>query len=116
MVKLANRAITATTNGYLLTNEELATVFVECEAMLNNRPLTYVGCDPDDVDPITPAHFLNTRHLTPLLPSEVPLENVSPKRRWYDGCTFNRLYQRCGKDGKMNTFLAFNDASNGTSL
>ena len=82
MVKLAKRAITATTNGYLLADEELATVFAECEAMLNNRPLTYVGCDPDDVDPLKPAHFLNTRHLTPLLPSEVPLENVSPKRRW----------------------------------
>ena len=27
-------------------------------------------------------NFLNTRHLTPLLPSEIPLENVSPKRRW----------------------------------
>ena len=82
MVKPAKRAITATTNGYLLIDEELTTVFAECEAMLNNRPLTYVGCDPEDVDPLTPAHFLNTRHLTPLLPSEIPLENISPKRRW----------------------------------
>ena len=82
MVKLAKRAITATTNGYLLTDEELAAVFAECKAMLNNRSLTYVGCDPDNVDPLTPAYFLNTRHLTLLLPSEIPLENVSPKRRW----------------------------------
>ncbi len=37
MVKLAKRAITATTNGSLLTDEELSTVLAECEAMLNNK-------------------------------------------------------------------------------
>ena len=36
MVKLAKRAITATTNGAQLTDEELITVAAECEAMLNN--------------------------------------------------------------------------------
>jgi hypothetical protein len=45
MVKLAKRAITATTNGAQLTDDELSTVAAECEAMLNNRPLTYVGSD-----------------------------------------------------------------------
>ncbi|CAB4027872.1 PREDICTED: uncharacterized protein LOC107358620 [Paramuricea clavata] len=54
MVKLAKRAITATTNGAQLTDDELSTVAAECEAMLNNRPLTYVGSDPDDVEPLTP--------------------------------------------------------------
>ncbi|CAB4040773.1 PREDICTED: uncharacterized protein LOC107358620, partial [Paramuricea clavata] len=82
MVKLAKRAITATTNGAQLTDDELSTVAAECEAMLNNRPLTYVGSDPDDVEPLTPAHFLAAGQLMPLLPSEIQVDEVSPKRRW----------------------------------
>ena len=103
MVKLAKRAITATTNGYSLTDEELTTVFAECEAMLNNRPLTYVGCYPDDVDPLAAAHFLNTRHLTPLLPSEIPLGNVSLKRRWlYLQSIISKVWKRW-----QNEYLPF---------
>jgi hypothetical protein len=71
MVKLAKCAITATTNGAQLTDDELSTVAAECEAMLNNRPLTYVGSDPDDVEPLTPVHFLAAGQLMPLLPSEI---------------------------------------------
>ena len=82
MVKLAKRAITATTNGAQLTDEELITVAAECEAMLNNRPLTYVGSEPDDLEPLIPAHFLTTRQITPLLSSQIQIEDVSPKRRW----------------------------------
>ena len=51
MVELAKRAITATTNGAQLTDEELITFAAECEAMLNNRPLTYVGSEPDNLQP-----------------------------------------------------------------
>jgi hypothetical protein len=82
MVKLAKPAITATTNGAQLTDDELSTVAAECEAMLNNRPLSYVGSDPDDVEPPTPAHFLAAGQLMPLLPSEIQVEEVSTKRRW----------------------------------
>ena len=55
MVKLAKRAITVTTNGAQLTDEQLTTVAVECEAMLHNRSLTYVGSEPDDLETFTPA-------------------------------------------------------------
>lgn len=51
MVKLAKRAIAATSNGAQLTDEERSTVVAECEAMHNSRPLTYVGSEPGNVDP-----------------------------------------------------------------
>ena len=51
IVKLAKRAIIATSNGAQLTDEKLSTVVAECEAMLNCWPLTYVGSEPGDVDP-----------------------------------------------------------------
>jgi hypothetical protein len=78
MVKLAKRAITATTNG------------------MNNRPLTYVGSDPDDVEPLTPAHFLAAGQLIPLLPSEIQVEEVSPKRRWlFLQSIMSKIWKRC---------------------
>ena len=72
--------MTGTTNGAILTEEDLYTVFTECELMLNNRPLTYV--DSNHGDSIRTTHFLNINPDELLVPGEVPLENVSLKRRW----------------------------------
>ena len=43
------------------TLESLQTIVVEVEAVLNNRPLTYVSSDVTDADPITPSHLLHGR-------------------------------------------------------
>ncbi|XP_071044416.1 uncharacterized protein [Parasteatoda tepidariorum] len=41
-----------------LSYEEMATVLCECECLLNSRPLTHVSDDANDLNPITPAMFL----------------------------------------------------------
>ena len=40
-----------------LTLDELLTIMVEVEAVLNSRPLTYVSMD-DVEEPLTPSHLL----------------------------------------------------------
>ena len=45
-----------------LTYEELLTVVVEIECMLNSRPLTDVSSE-DRVEPLTPSHLLTGRRL-----------------------------------------------------
>ena len=61
MIKAAKRAIIHTIRNSVLTDEELQTSFVEAENLLNTRLLTTISADPDDLQPLTPLHFLVCR-------------------------------------------------------
>ncbi len=44
----------------------LQTLVTEVEAVLNNRPVTYVTSDLQDVEPLTPSHLVYGRRITSL--------------------------------------------------
>ena len=48
----------------------LETIVVEIEAVINDRPLTFVSSELGDVEPLTPAHLLHGRRIT-YLPHEM---------------------------------------------
>ncbi|XP_039303429.1 uncharacterized protein LOC120357331 [Solenopsis invicta] len=65
-----------------LTFEEMQTLLCEIEAILNSRPMTPLSSDPNDLEYITPGHFLVGRALNSSPYSD--LSNVPENRlvRW----------------------------------
>ena len=55
----------------------LQTLIVEIEAVLNDRPLTYVSSDLGDPEPLTPSHLICGRRITSL-PHQIADEMMDP--------------------------------------
>ncbi|KAG7305534.1 hypothetical protein JYU34_009613, partial [Plutella xylostella] len=67
-----------------LDYEEMYTVLVQIEAILNSRPITPISSDPSDLVALTPAHFLIGRTLTMLPAPQVdnaPINTLSRYKR-----------------------------------
>nr|CAI5856873.1 unnamed protein product [Callosobruchus analis] len=64
-----------------LTYEEMYTLLTQIEALLNSRPLTPLGSDPNDLSALTPGHFLVLEPLGSALPDIRP-SKLSLLSRW----------------------------------
>jgi len=96
-IKSAKRILTRVAGRTPLTFEELSTLFTEIEATLNTRPLYAASNDPNEPQPLTPAHFLTPKpptslwHTMPEVNSGIPsirhwrrLQSISRQiwKRW----------------------------------
>ncbi|XP_053691646.1 uncharacterized protein LOC128740150 [Sabethes cyaneus] len=81
-VKSLKAHLRATIGNAVLTAEQLTTLLAPIESCLNSRPLTQMTAEPEDLEVLTPGHFLIHRSLT--APAEPSLENVPINRldRW----------------------------------
>ncbi len=81
MIGSVKRCLRKTVGQQLLTSEELTTVLVGIEAALNSRPIVH-DYSLDDIEPLTPAHFLVGKRLTHLPPegSTIPANPLT--REW----------------------------------
>ena len=72
---------------------------VQVEALLNNRPLTHLGADPDDLEALTPNHFLMGRP-NPHLPADVVgAKEMCFKKRWRQAqVILDQVWQRWLKE------------------
>lgn len=66
----------------LLTYEEMNTLLVQIEAVLNSRPLCPLTEDPEDFTAITPAHFLIGEALVTIPEPSLIEKKVSHLSRW----------------------------------
>lgn len=58
LIKQAKRAMRVAIGKQVLSWNEMATVFAEVKSLANGRPLGYPSDDPNDLQPLTPNHFL----------------------------------------------------------
>lgn len=67
----------------ILTYEEFYTLLARVEATLNSRPLCAISSDPNDLQPLTPGHFLVLEPLNSAVP-DLDLSDVAINRlnRW----------------------------------
>ena len=68
----------------LWTFLEIQTILCDIEAMINNRPLTMVGSDPEDMTAITPSLLMTGRPMGNLWCERSPSEDIadSPTKLW----------------------------------
>lgn len=64
------------------TYEEFSTLLVQIEAVLNSRPLVPMSSCPNDLDVLTPSHFLIGRKLTSLPDPRLQGIPVNRLSRW----------------------------------
>ncbi|GFX87532.1 DUF5641 domain-containing protein [Trichonephila clavipes] len=58
LIGLVKRTLRRTLGKTSLNHEEMYTVLYDCESLINSSPLTYVTDDVEDLEPLTPAMFL----------------------------------------------------------
>ncbi|XP_044744246.1 uncharacterized protein LOC123306343 [Coccinella septempunctata] len=74
-----------------LTFEEMSTLLCQIEACLNSRPLIPITENPQELDVLTPGHFLIGKSLHSIPEPEINEKNITLQDRW-------RLIQKTKQD------------------
>ena len=83
-MKSAKKAIKIILGDADIRDEELHTAICGAEEMINSRPITYLGADPNDPAPLTPNHLIVGQIGGRFAPEAVDKEEVyNPVRRWH---------------------------------
>ena len=98
MVRSCKRVFYSILGNRRMTDETLNTTFCLVEQALNNRPLTPVSDDPNELEALTPNHFLLGRSFQ-ALPSLVPGDEPDLLRRYTKAQAYaNAIWVRSMKE------------------
>ena len=81
-IRTIRKLLSVLMNQQQLTDEALQTFLCIVENVINNRPLTVVSDDPNDLEPLTPNHILQLRSGPTLPPGKFVRQDLYCRRRW----------------------------------
>ena len=82
VIRMVRRILNTVLCQQRLEDEGFHTVLCEVEAILNDRPITQLSDDPNDLEPLTPNHILLTKGNPVLPPGLFEKRDLYIKRRW----------------------------------
>ena len=112
MIKSAKRCLRKAIGKDSLTFDELLTLVVEVEGVLNSRPLTYVYAD-DVTEPLTPSHLLTGYRILTLPDASVPADtddDYSPENLTRRAAHLAKTLERFWKRWKREYLLELRES------
>ena len=82
LVKITKRCLKAVIKDRLLHENALHTLLLETERIVNSRPLTSISDNIDNMEPLTPNHFLIVRSLSKINFANITEKKVNTRTKW----------------------------------
>lgn len=98
LIRSVRRILHSMIGPRLVNEETLRTFLTEVEKIMNDRPITRVSNDPQDLEALTPSHILLLRQNAALAPEQID-EAEKYKARWkHVHLLANEFWQRWTKE------------------
>ncbi|GFT63557.1 integrase catalytic domain-containing protein [Trichonephila clavipes] len=81
-IKSMKRILLRVAKSAIMNFEELTTLMAQIEAVLNSRPLSPLSSDPNDLNPLTPGHFLTNCAISSFSEPYTDSDSLSYHSRW----------------------------------
>ncbi len=82
LIRMVRKVLSSVLTQQTLDDEGLHTVLCEVEAILNDRPITKMSEDPNDLEPLPPNHLLTMKRKPVYPPGLFEKSDQYVKRRW----------------------------------
>ena len=82
IIRMIRKILSPVLHQHTLDDEGFQTVLCEAEAMLNDRPITKLSEDPNDLEALTPNHLLLMKGKPVLPPGLFERTDLYANRRW----------------------------------
>ncbi|GFX18780.1 integrase catalytic domain-containing protein [Trichonephila clavipes] len=81
-IKSMKRILLRVAKSAIMNFKELTTLMAQIEAVLNSRPLSPLSSDPNDLNPLTPGHFLTNCAISSFPEPYTASDSLSYNSRW----------------------------------